>query len=385
MFPTISVAYGRLKRERASVSAQTRPPQRQSIERLARSVIAILFLIECVGLVALFVGPRRFEHASADVVARTEFRLLRAGRVLGRPPGDPGAAGPFDALLERLNTGDLDGARALFAPKVWAVTWLGDKSVEETLPPSGLQTWLVGIKGHLSVRREGMVRAGGVSVEAIWADADDLRSSGIVRYEVVYLVRSHNGQIDAVAAFFDPRVVHWTAPRSGIVRESPQATPGVLLALIALIMPLVGGVVLFARGRLGLGVAGIVFPVVAVTILASTSLGSPASSDLATLIPGPIRYQVHVISGTFLDDVNAPAPWSAVEWAKAASHAQTDADESLAARGIARSRARATNLPALDGLLCRIADTGSPRVIGAIQEAGTPCPSFQPRAVTEHQ
>jgi hypothetical protein len=109
--------------------------------------------------------------------------------------------------------------------------------------------------------------------------------------------------------------------------------------------------------------AGVVIP----QVLAATS--APVAEGAA--LPDTLRYTLHAVAGRLLNTLGGAAEAAAVQWVKAAAHAQSPAEVEQAAQGIANARRR--DRATVDPVLCEQAAHGAPQVRQAIARAGLPC------------
>ena len=160
--------------------------------------------------------------------------------------------------------------------------------------------------------------------------------------------------------------------------QEPARPPiaGIALAASALALPaIVGSVILRPRRR---HVAALLLAplLVVVAVRIGLALWRPVETpvnELAGLLPDQAVYAYHATLGDLSNGLGLSPEGTALEWVKAASHADSASEQARAARGIAEARARSGGSLALDAALCEEYAHGSDPVRDAVTQAGARC------------
>ena len=114
----------------------------------------------------------------------------------------------------------------------------------------------------------------------------------------------------------------------------------------------------------------------AFVLWAALLLDSPNASPLGKILPDRVLYETHAAVGDFLNRVDGSPSAAAIQWVKAASHANSPADVQRAGEGVDTALRRETDsrdANRLGRLLCGIFRHGNPAVQTAIRATGLPC------------
>jgi hypothetical protein len=343
------------------------------------SLLTLLCLIEIVGLFVLIVGPRRFELALRDLGAAAAFRVLDASLELSPTGSDAAGSGPapLREALRLAHAGNPAAAQSWFASRVELTTWIGGEPQRATLSAGQVKDWLTYASPSLTFERERLDNASGETVETLRVSAGNLQWSGLASYKLIYQARSRNGQIVALTLYYDPAAVG--VVRSALPSLAARGSPafvGDALALVGLFLPVGPGIWLLVRRprRTRLGLAVVAVPLLAGLVTFGVSLASPDWNDVGLVVPGHDLYRAHAALGSIVEDVDGPDRFGAIQWTKAASHAENAAEVSRTAAGIARARRQSADPASLDVLLCDLTKHGSPTVRDAVTQAGVGCP-----------
>ena len=120
----------------------------------------------------------------------------------------------------------------------------------------------------------------------------------------------------------------------------------------------------------------------AVHILSSRTLNSTSSLALPEWLDrlterSEIAYPAHAALGTALETLNLSPAATAVQWFKAAAHAESDQHIEQAARGVAAALARDQHERMIP-LLCTLREIGDARQVQAVRQAGLSCDRWTP-------